>query len=84
MGAISAIYALVSIALGAAWVARDLRVQPYRTTARKFLIVALAWPAILIFVIGLLLFTKSKPHDRTADETKSRGSGASMGEAGAR
>jgi ABC-type spermidine/putrescine transport system permease subunit II len=84
MVTISTIYALVSIALGAAWVATDLGTEPYRTTLRRFLVPTLVWPAILIVVIGLLLFTKSKPHDRTADEMKSRGSGAAMREAGAR
>ena len=63
MLAISSIYFLVSLALGAMWIAPELGAQPLRTTAREFLVAALAWPAILIFVTGLVLFTKSKPHD---------------------
>jgi hypothetical protein len=85
MAAIFSIYLLVSLALGAAWIAADLGAQPHRTLARQFLIVGLGWPAILIVAIGsLLLVTKSKSHDRTADEMKSRGSGAAMKAAGAR
>ena len=45
MAAIFSIYLLVSLALGAAWIAADLGAQPHRTVAREFLIVGLGWPA---------------------------------------
>jgi len=63
---IASIYLLLSLALGAGWIAADLRAQSYRRSAREFVLVALAWPAVLALVVGLMLFGKSTKDEGTS------------------
>jgi len=63
MAAIAAIYVVVGLALGWAWIATEVRLEPRRRLALDFLIVALGWPLFAVFVLILLLTTKSKKSD---------------------
>lgn len=64
MAALVVLYVLVSLALGAAWIATEFRLQPSRALAVEFVVAALIWPLVLAFVLVLILATKSKKHDK--------------------
>jgi hypothetical protein len=72
MATVATLYLAVGLALGCAWVATEMRLQPRRALAREFVSVSLAWPVIvatliwplvLALAVGLLFVKKSKKHD---------------------
>lgn len=63
MVAIAATYAVVGAVLGWAWIATEIKIEPRRGLAIDFLAVALAWPLVALFVLALLVATKSKKSD---------------------
>jgi hypothetical protein len=58
-----AVYLLVGIALGMAWISSEIRVQPYRNLLPSVLIVTLVWPIFAAGVGALLVAVKSRKHD---------------------
>lgn len=63
IAALAIIYVVVSVALGLAWIATEFRLLPGRVLAVEFFVAAVVWPFLLVFVVVLLLATKSKKHD---------------------
>lgn len=63
MVAFASVYVAISIGLGLAWIATEFKLQPRRGLVVEFLLTSLIWPFLFVFVVALLLGTKSKKHD---------------------
>jgi ABC-type Fe3+ transport system permease subunit len=72
MIAIAMAYLAIGLALGCAWAATEMRLEPQRGFFREILsvslvgpviIAAMVWPFVMVFAIALMLIKKPKKHD---------------------
>lgn len=67
MTAIALAWIVLSLVLGLAWIATEMRIEPRAGLLVDFAVAAFAWPIVLGFAVVLMLATESKPHDAQSD-----------------